>query len=180
MQFANPFAADGNWYKGNLHLHTSNSDGRLSPEAVVRLYQEHGYDFVAITDHNKVTLLEPSKFSTLLIRGEEIDILHDRFINRMHLVAIGIDRPIEVSDEARKAGDARPIIRAVKAAGGEVIVAHPWWSMLTLEDLIACEEALALEVYNTGCQAEVSTGYSMVHWDMYLNTGRVMYGVASR
>ena len=60
MRFANPFAAEGNWYRGNLHLHTSNSDGRLSPEAAVRLYQEHGYDFVAITDHNKLTLLEPS------------------------------------------------------------------------------------------------------------------------
>ena len=37
------------WYKGNLHTHSTNSDGRLSPEEVIRLYREEDYDFLALT-----------------------------------------------------------------------------------------------------------------------------------
>ena len=41
----------GKWYKGNTHAHSTRSDGRLTPEAVARLYRDAGYDFLAITDH---------------------------------------------------------------------------------------------------------------------------------
>lgn len=37
--------------RGNLHTHSTLSDGQLTPEEVVRAYRELGYDFVAFTDH---------------------------------------------------------------------------------------------------------------------------------
>ena len=43
------------WYKGNIHCHTLNSDGDLTPKAVADLYKHGGYDFICITDHNHVT-----------------------------------------------------------------------------------------------------------------------------
>ena len=43
----------GNWYKGNLHSHTVNSDGFLTAKEVIARYAEEGYDFIAITDHWK-------------------------------------------------------------------------------------------------------------------------------
>ncbi len=59
-----------NQYKGNLHTHTTHSDGRMNPHQVVDTYHELGYDFLAITDHNQVTYpwtqfsdLEPSNGS---------------------------------------------------------------------------------------------------------------------
>ena len=55
MSFANPFEADGQWYRGNLHSHTTESDGRLSPGDVVEFYRSRGYDFLCLTDHNRVT-----------------------------------------------------------------------------------------------------------------------------
>ena len=39
------------FYKANFHLHTTNSDGRRSPEEAIALYREQGYDVLAITDH---------------------------------------------------------------------------------------------------------------------------------
>ena len=57
MQFANPFTASGHWYKGNLHTHTTRSDGHFDPEEVVRRYREADYDFLALTDHGVVTQL---------------------------------------------------------------------------------------------------------------------------
>ena len=29
------FSETGNWYKGNLHSHTTNSDGKLNPELII-------------------------------------------------------------------------------------------------------------------------------------------------
>lgn len=40
--------------KADLHVHTSASDGRLSPEKVVQLAVELGLDAIAITDHDTV------------------------------------------------------------------------------------------------------------------------------
>jgi len=42
----------GLWWKGNLHTHSLWSDGDDYPEVVLLWYAEHGYDFVAISDHN--------------------------------------------------------------------------------------------------------------------------------
>ena len=38
--------------KGNLHAHTTFSDGVLSPRQLVEEYERLGYDFLAITDHD--------------------------------------------------------------------------------------------------------------------------------
>ncbi|MBQ8813243.1 MAG: PHP domain-containing protein [Lachnospiraceae bacterium] len=38
-------------YKANLHCHSTNSDGRLTPEQLKEVYRRHGYDILAITDH---------------------------------------------------------------------------------------------------------------------------------
>ena len=40
------------WWKGNLHTHTLWSDGDDYPEMVVAWYKEHGYEFLALSDHN--------------------------------------------------------------------------------------------------------------------------------
>ena len=40
------------WYKGNTHTHTLESDGDSTPEEVTRWYQERGYHFLVLSDHN--------------------------------------------------------------------------------------------------------------------------------
>lgn len=42
----------GNYYKANLHCHTTVSDGKLPPEIVKKVYKEKGYSVVAFTDHD--------------------------------------------------------------------------------------------------------------------------------
>ena len=49
----NPFTVRGNWYKANLHTHTTVSDGALSPAERVEQYREAGYSVLAITDTSK-------------------------------------------------------------------------------------------------------------------------------
>jgi uncharacterized protein len=46
-------AADGfRWWKGNLHTHSLWSDGDQFPEVIVDWYARHGYQFLALSDHN--------------------------------------------------------------------------------------------------------------------------------
>lgn len=45
-------AADPQWWKGNLHTHSHWSDGDDYPEMIAEWYQKHGYNFLALSDHN--------------------------------------------------------------------------------------------------------------------------------
>ncbi|OGF52584.1 MAG: hypothetical protein A2497_00505 [Candidatus Firestonebacteria bacterium RifOxyC12_full_39_7] len=48
------FRKKGLWLKGNLHLHSTLSDGLKSPEELFKLYKAAGYDFLSLTDHWKL------------------------------------------------------------------------------------------------------------------------------
>ena len=47
--------AQPRWYRGDTHVHTRESDGNRPPEEVARWYRDHGYDFLVVTDHEKIT-----------------------------------------------------------------------------------------------------------------------------
>lgn len=40
-----------NFYRANLHCHSTISDGKKTPEELKRFYMDHGYSAVAFTDH---------------------------------------------------------------------------------------------------------------------------------
>jgi len=42
----------GNFYKANMHCHTTISDGKMTPEQIKDLYLAKGYSIVAFTDHD--------------------------------------------------------------------------------------------------------------------------------
>lgn len=49
-----PFDAHGRFFRGNIHCHSTASDGVLEPTDVVAAYRNAGYDFVVLTDHFEV------------------------------------------------------------------------------------------------------------------------------
>ncbi len=56
------------FYKGNMHCHSSLSDGSLTPSELKRIYKEKGYSFLAITDHEKMvdnSYLDDENFITI-------------------------------------------------------------------------------------------------------------------
>jgi hypothetical protein len=48
-----PYAAGGQWLKGNFHMHTRHSDGTADAAEEVRTYSYAGYQVLCITDHNE-------------------------------------------------------------------------------------------------------------------------------
>lgn len=49
------------WLLAELHCHSTNSGGKLTPEEIVALYEKEGYDILAITDHNVLTKVSSGK-----------------------------------------------------------------------------------------------------------------------
>lgn len=47
-------AAQARWWKGNLHTHSLWSDGNDYPEMIAAWYKENGYNFLCLSDHNRM------------------------------------------------------------------------------------------------------------------------------
>jgi predicted metal-dependent phosphoesterase TrpH len=50
------------WLRGNLHAHTTFSDGVKEPAQLVAAYEALGYDFLAITDHETGSTTATGRF----------------------------------------------------------------------------------------------------------------------
>lgn len=175
MEFANPFTAPGKWYKGNLHTHTTVSDGSSSPEETVRLYHEAGYDFLALTDHFQVATAEnPWPREMLLLLGIEFDGDQSDLGESYHILGFGLKEAGQPPNEITVSS----AIDWIKQQGGEAVFAHPYWSGLIAADLLKWEGALGLEVYNATCFALNGKGCAAAQWDDVLARGRRMWGFA--
>ena len=86
----------GQFYKANLHCHTTCSDGKLSPEEIKEAYMAKGYSVVAYTDH---FLLVPHGELTdenfLALNGVELDngqnISVHKYKKTCHMCFIALD-----------------------------------------------------------------------------------------
>lgn len=174
---SDPYLAPGKWYKGNLHTHTTESDGRLAPAEVIRRYRQSGYDFLSITDHNKRTIVAPHEAAgMLMIPGEELDFYCSGVF---HVVAIGTHTALSLTAEQRASLKPAEAFAAIRAAGGEAILAHPYWSNEQTENVLMCGEALGVEVYNHGCETDNGNGCSVSHWDDMLRAKMRTYAFAT-
>jgi len=176
MQLPNPFAAPGLWFKGNTHTHTTNSDGALGPEKTCAHYAAAGYDFLFITDHGKVTDVAPLSTEKLTVfSGEELDVGKSELGNTFHIVALGLKQSLACGVSV----DPQQSIAAAMAQGALTIIAHPYWSQLTVRDMLGLSGPVGFEVYNTSCEYSISKGISIVWWDEMLYRGNVMWGLAA-
>ncbi|MCD6415734.1 MAG: CehA/McbA family metallohydrolase [Planctomycetes bacterium] len=163
----NPFDAPGQWYKANLHTHTTASDGSATVQERIEQYRARGYSALAITDHDVVSdAAGLSTESFLVIDGTELSIKpfgDDRF---MDLLCINVSSDHALPEDT----DMNRVIAQMKAQGAECFIAHPFWSGNTIRELAPLEGYAGIEVFNSGCEV-IGKGYSSVHWDELLNAG---------
>jgi hypothetical protein len=179
------------WFKGSVHVHTSESDGDSTPAEVVRWYRRHGYNFVFITDHNRVTGIEelnrefavPGEF--LVLSGEEISDRYDNpgGLKPVHINALGITGTIAPRGGGSCAEVIRNDIGAVDEAGGLAMVNHPnfRWG-ISAADIDGVRNCRLLEFANCGAAVN-NLGFDVPDaeeiWDILLGKGNLLYGVAS-
>lgn len=132
------------WYKGNLHLHTTVSDGARTPEEASRLYKEAGYDFIAYTDH-WVHADETNAEGLLVLAGCEYDIGSNVADGIWHIVSIGATSAPDVT----RACTPTEVVAAIHEKDGFAVLAHPAWSLNTPEQMLSVEGVDATEIYNS-------------------------------
>lgn len=171
----NPFALPGPFLKGNLHTHTTESDGRLSPQQAVDLYRDNGYSFLALTDHNRLTRTDHLDTAGLaMLPGMELHQGQGELGQVHHLVAIGMETPIEVPETSSLQAAMTYISARCKFA----FIAHPYWTSLTLRDILGVKGHIGIEVFNTTCERGIGRGNSGVYWDQLLAQGERPLGFA--
>lgn len=176
------------WYRGNTHTHTLNSDGDSTPEEVVKWYRDHGYNFLVVTDHERITPIEPlnAAFGTegefLVISGQEIT---DSTGGKPHHVnALGITSVSMPKKQAGSLENLQANIDAVVALGGLPQINHPnfGWA-LSADTITRTKGAMLFELFNghplvnnMGGGGSPSTEQI---WDAVLTSGRLIYGMAT-
>lgn len=185
------FTAPGRFWRGNLHCHSTLSDGVLSPEEVCRRYRAEGYDFLALTDHFigrygypiADTLGFRTKGFTTLLGAE----LHSGAMANgelWHILAVGLPADFAPSNSPdfhplpdQESGN--ELATRAMAAGAFVAIAHPQWSGLTLADARALTAAHAVEIYNHGCAmgCDRPDGFGIA--DLLLSEGRQISLIAT-
>jgi hypothetical protein len=185
------FTAPGRFWRGNLHTHSTRSDGVLKPAEVCRRYKAEGYDFLALTDHFigaydypivDTVPFRDAGFTTIL--GAELHSGAQENGEMWHILAVGLPADFAPSHtpEWRPVPDQETgpelAARAV-AAGAFVAVAHPQWSGLTVADAASIKSAHAVEIYNHGCYAGCDRADGAAIADQLLEAGRRLTLIAT-
>ena len=177
------FSSPGRFWRGNLHTHSTLSDGALEPDQVINAYQSAGYDFMCLSDHfwgkydwpvADTRPLRRNDFTTII--GAELHAPMTSTGELWHILANGLPLDFE---PAREDEDGIALARRAADSGAFVTIAHPAWSQLTIEDGRACDIAHSVEVYNHGCAVENARGDGFYLLDQLLTEGRRLSAIAT-
>ena len=183
MTDLSPFSLPGRFWRGNLHTHSTLSDGALAPDKVVQAYKDAGYDFMMLSDHfidhydwpiADTRSFRSNGFTTII--GSEFHAPETSAGELWHIVAAGL--PLDFPPCAPEETGVQ-VARRAADAGAFIGIAHPAWSQLTIEDGRAIDVAHAVEIYNHGCAVECDRGEGFYLLDQLLNEGRRLTAFAT-
>src|SRR5437763_7225017 len=171
-----PFEGDGVWLRCALHAHTTNSDGEMAPDMLVRHYEWAGFDVLAITDH-WVRTKERSTRKLLVIPSTELNAQAGGPEHDAHVLALGVEADPVVPDGAFAA--LPEVVSWGTEHGGVPYLAHTYWSGLRTDQWEDCRGLVGIEVWNAGCELEIGRGDASLHWDEALERGRTLFALAT-
>lgn len=171
-----PFDGDGVWLRCAFHAHTTNSDGEMAPDMLVRHYEWAAFDVLAITDH-WVRTVERSTRKLLVIPSTELNAQCGGPEHDAHVLALGVEADPVIPDG--EFGQLQEVVSWIAENGGVPYIAHTYWSGLRTDQWEDCEGLFGLEVWNAGCELEIGRGDASLHWDEALERGKNFFALAT-
>ncbi len=104
--------------RGDLHMHTTCSDGVDEFDDMVKVALAYGYNFISITDHQQcrdIKLACLNEERLLCIPGHEVPAA-----NNLDVLAIGVKKNIRANQTLKDT------VLLIHQEGGLAIAAHPW------------------------------------------------------
>jgi hypothetical protein len=182
-----PPAESRRWFKGNTHTHTTESDGDSTPDVVARWYRDHGYQFLVLSDHNRLTSVEALSALAgedgefLLIPGEEVS---SRFDGRpVHVNGVGITALVEAQTGSSLLEVLQRSVDAIRRVKGVPHINHPnfEWAF-SADEIRQVRDSRLLEIYNGHPKVNNLGGGGVPGmeevWDVVLSSGTLVYGIA--
>jgi len=170
----NQFAVPGVWLRGSLHCHLGRPNRPEWLAGAVEHYRGLGYDFIAGMEHNRIIAVD-SQPDILVIPGAEMS-------GPGHVLVYGMDQlpePDQAGDEAERTAG---MIRKIRERGGIAVLAHPFKSGYTWEQLsLLCDAGLdGIEVLNSNVRGKgADTGRADQIWHQLLRDGRSLIALGS-
>lgn len=150
---------EGQFYKANLHCHTTVSDGHLTPEETRDRYMEKGYSVVAFSDHRQ--MLDHSELNRedfLALTSFEMDFTdpgpHEVSPKTCHFTCICPHPHRELAVPNGRPHNAEAInrfVRELRDEGFLVTYNHPQWSLEDEVDYLSYPYFTGMEIYNNTC-----------------------------
>ena len=109
-------------YRGDLHMHTTGSDGNLTPEELAHTAVKNGLDFIFITDHNNYAHNDalPQRPDLTVLPGVE----WTHF--KGHACLLGVRRAFDGAFYTNTGEQTREKLRAARSKGAIVSINHPF------------------------------------------------------
>jgi histidinol phosphatase-like PHP family hydrolase len=176
VNWSNPYAdRNGQWYKGNLHAHTSPASGcgTLRVEDVWNRYARAGYDFLALSDHMNFSVFQDERM--VWIPGLEWNSTTGEHTGVYSLDQPLVRRCIEIADQ----GELLAFLADKEAL---VVLNHPNWQLTPhyrREQLEARRGYDGIEVYNQVIERLDGYAISSDKWDYLLVKNRRVLALAS-
>ena len=174
----NYFDTDGNWYKGNLHMHSTRSDGKLEPEEALEVYKTAGYDFISMTDHWVEG--DAGRYDDMLLfPGCEFDTGDMVHSPVYHIVGAGMAEKTGLRPDSKR--NPQVIIDSIHEAGGIAILAHPSWSITDPGRVMELRGIDGAEIYNTisGIPWNGERADSSLYFDIWATNRRIYYAMGA-
>lgn len=170
VRLVSPYLTSGfEWLRGNLHTHTTNSDGSLSPEDTARAYADAGYGFLCLSDHDTLTWPVAAPESLVMLPGVEVG-------GGPHILAVNVEKVIAY-DAERQA-----VIDEIAAEGGMAVLNHPNWGFDLNHFPQAQMEGLrgyaGIEIFNGVVDVLEGSSLATDRWDQLLARGVPAWGFA--
>lgn len=177
MQIIHPYddLCGGSWLTGNLHAHTTISDGKMAPQAVIDEYARRGHHFLMFSDHDRQA--DASVYATLDARGMILVPGNEISGQGPHMLHVNGARKIEPH------ADRQRVIDETKVAGGFIVLCHPNWlekfDYISIDALRQFSGYTGIEIYNGVIGRLAGSPYALDKWDLLLSAGRQVWGYAN-
>ena len=164
--------------RGDLHMHTTASDGRNSLREMAQAAQERGYEYIAITDHSRsqtvagglsiedleaqlddIDALNDTLEGLCVLKSSEVDILRDGTLDypddllaKLDLVVASVHAGLDLDEDAQT----ERIIRAMDNPHVGII-GHPTGRLINARPAAAVDlERLIEAALERGCFLEIN------------------------
>jgi len=153
-------------FKGDLHLHTTASDGVHTVDELAKKALRHGLDFLAITDHNQMAASGslPQIPGLSLIPG--IEWTH----YQGHASFLGVDQPYNGPFLANTLAEVAERFNSARERGATININHPFEESCPFQFDIESLPFDCLEVWNGPMR--MSNLQAIGFWNSLLTTGK--------